>query len=313
MTRVVTMIVSALLLAGCGGGGGGDAGEERTWFPPGGMQGADGTWAYCNYDDNLGTVVVNASAAPWPWTKTLQFINNAWGAFSPDTEETIPFDGVAGKSQVVEGEQCILGRRIDQDIEYGWRWNWPRGEGTWREGEVKSYPSAQYGVVTPDLPRRISDIKGMMVRYDFDIEVEGNYNIAWDILANASGRFEEHREILVVVDLTDDFIDDIYPWVYNPDDTEEVTIDGKTYLYWFDLSDPPQANEDENYHIFVPVDCPCPADRYSGTIDLAPFLYWLVDRGHIPPSYHVLLADFGNEVIEGTGEVWLRDYKVTVR
>ena len=56
-----------------------------------------------------------------------------------------------------------------------------------------------------------------------------------------------------------------------------------------------------------------PEVRFSGTLDLAAFYDWLVDEGHVDPSYYVTAIEFGNEVIEGTGETWLDEYEVTVQ
>ena len=64
---------------------------------------------------------------------------------------------------------------------------------------------------------------------------------------------------------------------------------------------------------FVPDDCPCLQDRYSGTVDLAAFYDWLVEEGHVDPSYYVTVIELGNEVVEGPGETWFREYEVTVR
>ena len=56
-----------------------------------------------------------------------------------------------------------------------------------------------------------------------------------------------------------------------------------------------------------------PEGRFSGTLDLAAFYDWLVDEGHVDPSYYVTAVEFGNEVIEGKGETWLDEYEVTVQ
>lgn len=48
-------------------------------------------------------------------------------------------------------------------------------------------------------------------------------------------------------------------------------------------------------------------------MDLAAFLDWAVDEGYVDPSHWVAVIEFGNEVIEGTGETWLDEYEVTVQ
>lgn len=56
-----------------------------------------------------------------------------------------------------------------------------------------------------------------------------------------------------------------------------------------------------------------PSGRFSDTLDLAAFYDYLVDEGHVDPSLYLAVIEFGNEVIEGSGETWLREYEVTVR
>ena len=289
MKQAFLLMGLALMAAGCGGGGG-DGGEIRqSAFQAGGVREADGTVAYCG----------DFAIPEWP---PLRFENNVWG-----------------KLDVTDYEQCILAREGDMGIEHGWRWDWPLGR-----GQVKGYPEVHYGQkpnyahlgsTTPDMPIRIADIAEMTVRYAVDMTAEGTYNLAFDMfLSPTNPPTTATHEIMVWVDRSEG--------IYgvgggNAIVIDDVTIDGVAYTFHrqdnfdpYNITRPPDEIPDYTNSIQQFVG---PEGRFSGTLDLAAFYDWLVDEGHVDPSYYVTVIEFGNEVIEGSGETWLREYDVTVR
>lgn len=303
-----------VMLAGCGGGGDGakDGATRKPAFPPGGVRQADGTVAYCQ-DFQL----VN-------W-RPLRFHNDTWG-------NSYPYHFPTGYVPITDYDQCILAREGGAGIEFGWRWNWPLDR-----GHVKGYPEVHYGIhydygygksTAPDVPIRIADIEEMTVWYDVEVTAKGVYNLAFDLFLSpdASGNETTH-EIMVWVDMTGGLYG-VTPQYVGDDGTiidtidHDVSIDGAVYDFHrqddFDPYGPIRpAGEDPDWtssiQQFIPADCPCPANRYSGTLDLAAVFDCLVSQGHVDPSSWVRVIRFGNEVIEGTGETWLVDYEVTVR
>ena len=299
MRLMRSALLTCLVCVGCGGGGGGDA--SRVIFPAGGVREADGTMAYCE----------DYALVSWG---SLRFHNDTWGNnagpyhFAPSDMIPIPD---------AEHEQCILAREGDAGIEWGWRWDWPLDR-----GHVKGYAEVHYGMqwyyghgtsTAPDIPIRIADIDEMTVRWDVDLTAEGIYNLAFDIFLSpdASGT-ETMHEIMVWVDRNN---------FGNPSSEQhflqDVTIDGVTYEFWrhddFDPYGATRSPDDipewtNNFRAFLG-----PEGRHSDTLDLAAFFDWLVDEGHADPSSWVRVIRFGTEIIEGTGEVWLREYEVTVR
>ena len=156
----------------------------------------------------------------------------------------------------------------------------------------------------------------MTVRWGVDMTAEGTYNLAFDILlAPHLPPVTPTHEIMVWVDRSEG----IYG-VGGLEDAiliEDVTIDGVTYDFHrrdnfdpFITTRPPDEIPDYTNSIQQFIG---PEGRFSGTLDLAAFFDWLVDEGHVDPSYYVMVIEFGNEVIEGSGETWLREYDITVR
>ena len=280
-----------LTLAACGGGDGDDE-TARPVFPTGGVREAEGAVAYCG----------DFQLVEWP---PLRFENNTWGRLG-----------------LTDYDQCILAREGEAGIEFGWRWDWPPDR-----GQVRGYPEVHYGLKpffdvpssAPDMPIRISDIQEMTVRYDVDITAEGIYNLAFDMLLSPDASFKVvSHEIMVWVDRSEG----LYGVGGEGAIFDSASIDGAAYNFHrqdnfdpYNITQPPGEVPDYTNSIqqFLLTDCPCPANRYSGTLDMAAFYDWLVDEGHVDPSYYVTVIEFGNEVVEGTGETWLREYEVTVR
>ena len=52
--------------------------------------------------------------------------------------------------------------------------------------------------------------------------------------------------------------------------------------------------------------------RPSGSINVKDFLDYLTDNGHLPADGYVAAVELGNEVMHGTGELWLKRYDVRV-
>ena len=84
---------------------------------------------------------------------------------------------------------------------------------------------------------------------------------------------------------------------------EQVVIDGVTY----DLYVNPVFGQPWKYIAFASH----PA-QLEGTLDVKKFLDYLVDRGHVPSDHYLPSLELGNEVKEGTGQVWFRRYRVHV-
>ena len=214
------------------------------------------------------------------------YINNVWN-----------------KGDIVDYEQCLLKRIVGGKTQYGWRWRWPA------EGGVKAYPEVVYGykpwnppTTTPDLPRQISSINQIQVNYAVELTVSGTYNLAftmWVTSINPPTPETITHEIMIWVDRT-----------FEPQPSEfqvaAVTIDGVTYDLYI-KSDFPTTSVGHKYIAFA-----SHQDQLSGTLNFEKFLTYLTDHDHLPTDHYVTSVELGNEVAEGTGELWLRNLQINV-
>ena len=211
-------------------------------------------------------------------------------------------NNVWGKGDIADYEQCLLTRRRDGATEYGWRWRWPRGN-----GQVKSYPEVIYGQKPWDaesstsvLPARIEAIGELSIAYAVEQSAQGTYNLAYDIWVTSTNPPTPDtitHEVMIWMDRTFES----QPRRFH---AGEVVVDGIAYdLY---LRPAFHAGSGADYIAFVSRE-----PRLSGVVDVMAFLGYLVEHDHVPADHYVAAVELGNEVIEGTGELWLRRYQVT--
>ena len=224
-------------------------------------------------------------------------------AFCEDWEELrnskfIYSNNVWGKGEITDYEQCLLKRAVGGNTQFGWRWRWLAGS-----GGVKAYPEVIYGhkpwytySTTTDLASRISSISQLQVNYDVEMTAQGKYNLAfemWVTSDNPPTPATITHEIMIWVDRT-----------FEPQSSEyqvaQVEIDGFTYdLY---------VNPGFGNHTYIAF--ASHADQFSGTLNVEKFLGYLIEHDHLTADHYVTSVELGNEVIEGTGKVWLRRFHI---
>lgn len=206
--------------------------------------------------------------------------------------------------------QCLLKRVVDGKVQYGWRWQWPRGS-----GEVKAYPEVIYGhkpwftsSTTGNLPRLISNIDELSVAYDVEMQARGRYNLAFDIWVTNSDTPTPatltHEIMIWVGERT-------RAWEPSPGHlAKRVTIGGATY----DLYIRPHAEwlKEHGALDVAYIAFNAHTARLSGSIDVREFLDYLTDNGHLPADGYVASVELGNEIMNGTGELWLKSYEISV-
>ena len=238
----------------------------------------------------------------------------------------IVHNNVWNKGRIQGFEQCVMRRVVEGRDQYGWRWRWPSQHGAplrlhpayhVANHEVRAYPEIKFGYkpwqgysTSADLPRRISSVHEIRVDYEAYLRVEGDYNVSlsmW-ITRNTPPTPEGiTHEIMIWVDRSD--------WEPSGSDDRfaEADIGGADYTVYVRQNeidpetDPPLIGQ--KYVAFAAHE-----DQLGGTIDLAAFLEYLVEEGHVPDDLYVNNVELGTEVLDGSaGELWLKNFAVTVR
>lgn len=268
----------------------GKSGHGTIQLSPGNIQVTVG-WDQARQGFNITGVVdaIETFCEDWQELRSLDFRyqNNVWN-----------------KGDITNYEQCLLKRSVGGKTQYGWRWQWPLAS-----GGVKAYPEVIYGQkpwssssTTSDLPRKISSIGELQVNYEVELTVSGTYNLAFEAWVTSSNPPTPEtitHEIMIWVDRT-----------FEPQSLNflvaEVTIDGVTYDLYI-TPDFPTTTVGHKYIAFA-----SHPDQLSGTLNVEKFLAYLIDHGHLPSNHYVASVELGNEVIEGKGELWLRNLQINV-
>ncbi len=246
--------------------------------------------------DPLGIAPVEEACGDWDEfrLRTRIYMNNVWN-----------------KGNVTGYENCIMRRVVDGADQYGWRWSWPPSI-----DDVRAYPKIVYGrtpwesrSTTPQLPKRISSLAHLEVDYEAYMTAEGAFNLAfsmWVASDNPPSPQDELHEIMVWVDWQG-----FYP-SGEQDHVADGEIDGSGFsLYVRQHENAPAVHPSligQKYLGFA-----LHTDRFSGLLDLGAFLDYLVENGHVPDDHYLTHVELGNEVMNGTGELWLESFRVTVR
>lgn len=206
--------------------------------------------------------------------------------------------------------QCLLRRVVDGKVQYGWCWQWPHGS-----GNVKAYPEVIHGhkpwftsSTTANLPRPISTIDELSVIYDIEMNARGRYDLAFDIWVTTSERPTPStitHEIMIWMG------ERTRAWEPSPGYlAKRVTIGDAAY----DLYIRPRAEwlkehgaPDVAYIAFN-----SRTAQLSGRIDVKEFLDYLTNHGYLPADGYVASVELGNEIVNGTGELWLKSYEIRV-
>ena len=240
---------------------------------------------------------VDTYCRDWAKLRNAGFLyeNNVWGQGAISREDRT---------------QCLLKRVVDGKVQYGWRWQWPRGS-----GNVKAYPEVLYGhkpwftfSTTAKLPRQISTINELSVAYDVEIQARGRYNLAFDVWVTNNDRPTPSaitHEIMIWVG------ERARAWEPYPGKrVKRVAVGGAAY----DLTIKQHAEwlTEHGAPNVVYIAFNARAAQTSGSLDVKQFLDYLTESGHLPADGYVASVELGNEVMHGTGEVWLKSYEISV-
>lgn len=288
MRTILAILAALLLLAGCGGGGGGDGDGEADEAPPVIEAPAPDTQVVTEFCDDL-DVIRGDNAFE------LIYENNVWN-----------------KQDITDYEQCLLSRGEGEDAQYGWRWRWPSGAEMGREYEVKAFPNLFYGhqpwrdVSTSDaMPVRVGDVTEFDVAYNVSLDAEGTYNLAFQFFTtNGPEPTPETRVHEIMIWVAHNFDPQPAPYF-----VEEVEIDGDTWDLYVHENFIPSAVETFPIHYIA---FAIQGERLAGTIDMAKFIDHLVQGGHVSQDVYLAYLALGNEVVHGTGTLWVNEFQVNL-
>jgi len=225
-----------------------------------------------------------------------------WGYLS--VGDYLYLNNVHNKGAATDYEQCVLRRVVDGEDQYGWRWRWP---GTGRE--ARAFPEVIYGqtpwraATTPSLPRRISAVEALRVDYDVELRAEGDFNLVFVMwITSSDPPIPETITHYINIEV---YRSEAVRSAMQSAETDQVEIDGVRFELRVHAA---EASDDGRTRIrFASL-----TQELNTGLDFRKFLDYLVEQGHLPADHYVTALEAGNEVRNGSGELWFRHYEVEV-
>ncbi|MFW5808089.1 MAG: GH12 family glycosyl hydrolase domain-containing protein [Spirochaetota bacterium] len=228
-----------------------------------------------------------------------------------DTEDyyitnTILYDGSDEETETQDQyRQCITYDKRGKGLTIQWQWFWPENQ------DIVAYPGILYGykpweTAPPQTEFPVAaEHFSARADYSMEIEAEGQYNIAFDIWCGSGDSPS-----------VDTITHEVLVWVHNSMMTPygvlvgTVTVNGADYDLYFQDDRTDQDGDSGavwDYFAFVAHE-----ETAAGSLELGPFIDYLVDNAYMKSSTYVDSIEFGNQVISGFGTVDLTSYSITM-
>ncbi len=207
-------------------------------------------------------------------------------------------NNVWNRGDLSDYSQCVEAVAGDP-LDLRWRWSWPAGDQMPRAspGVVFGWKPWQPRSTSSALPRRLDEIRRMVVDYEVDVRAKGRFNMAFDLWVTGS-----------LPPTPESVTHEIMIWSMNAgmvphgDRMDRVSIGGVRYEVY------KGPMEKWMYIAFASTE-----NRSAGRLPVHEFLRYLEREGHVPPGAYLASIDYGNEVVEGQGETTLRCFGIDAR
>lgn len=232
------------------------------------------------------------------------------------TPDGILFNNVWNKHAAKAGEwsQCLQARDVAGTRQFGWSWNWPAGE---RERTIYAYPQIKRGPSpwAPELnsderfPAGIAALRALEVSYEVETSASGNYNLAtslWITREPVRGAAAKPTaiaaEVMIWTYATSGHFDPAgsrYGEVQTGDTGWEVWVKKD----WWDIS-----GMNDNRWTYIVFRSTQPL--LKAEIDVLKLLQYAVDERLISSEFFIADVELGNEIMEGSGETWVKSFHI---
>jgi hypothetical protein len=175
--------------------------------------------------------------------------------------------------------------------EFTWDWRNPPGDG------VKAYQEIRYDKTIP-----VTEIGNLSFNHDVTVEATGRYNIAYDFFLDSYSNFSapQSLEVMIWVAKSDQWV------IRPPAGAELVMFNGVEYTAWNDTVRYPDGTLTQNKMAMFLASNP----MLKGTIQLKPFIDYLIQKGSLPSHYLLNRSEFGSEQESGKGKLIINHYSI---
>jgi hypothetical protein len=212
-----------------------------------------------------------------------------------------------------EYRQCIVSRKVNDVVQYGWSWSWPEESST-----VFAYPESfigwnpwRGGISThAKLPIRIDAINSFKYAYAVNTITTGRHNLTTSLWLTRTGQTG-------LAPNPDDISTELLIWTDGSGVTPggsriaQTTLDGVDFEVWYAKGWKSTSEDDGNRWDYIAYRSI--AKFPAATLDIKKILGDAVSRRLIRASHYVSNIETGNEIVSGFGVTWITSLSLDIQ
>ena len=242
-----------------------------------------------------------------PADETLRFHMQCEEAVTAASGSYEVENNVWGKGALTDWSQCVgATNSTRRGLAARWTWDWKS-----QDNQVKAFPEVVFGhkpgtarSTTPLLPRKLGEMRRVVMDYDISTQRSGTGNLSVDIWLTDTPT----PTTFAVPPITHEvmiWLETFGPMYAGGEQIDTVSIHGIPYRVYvgekFGLG--------WRYIAFKPENTPM---QPVAQIDLMPYLLYLQTKGLVTPESHVANINLGNEIISGAGTTQVNHLAIDV-
>ncbi len=242
-----------------------------------------------------------------PADETLRFHMQCEEAVTAASGSYEVENNVWGKGALTDWSQCVgATNSTRRGLAARWTWDWKS-----QDNQVKAFPEVVFGhkpgtarSTTPLLPRKLGEMRRVVMDYDISTQRSGTGNLSVDIWLTDTPT----PTTFAVPPITHEvmiWLETFGPMYAGGEQIDTVSIHGIPYRVYvgekFGLG--------WRYIAFKPENTPM---QPVAQIDLMPYLLYLQTKGLVTPESHVANINLGNEIISGAGTTQVNHLDIDV-
>ena len=242
-----------------------------------------------------------------PADETLRFHMQCEEAVTAASGSYEVENNVWGKGALTDWSQCVgATNSTRRGLAARWTWDWKS-----QDNQVKAFPEVVFGhkpgtarSTTPRLPRKLGEMRRVVMDYDISTQRSGTGNLSVDIWLTDTPT----PTTFAVPPITHEvmiWLETFGPMYAGGEQIDTVSIHGIPYRVYvgekFGLG--------WRYIAFKPENTPM---QPVAQIDLMPYLLYLQTKGLVTPESHVANINLGNEIISGAGTTQVNHLAIDV-
>ena len=218
-------------------------------------------------------------------------------------------NNIWGKGDIKQYSQCISVEQPETSPHLSWSWSW-----SWPESDysIKAYPAILYGrkpwydsSTTDNLPIQIEHLNSLLISYSVSNNSDGAYNLlleSWVTTEKSADSDARIGELAI----------QLYQQNWQGQAGHYIeTVRFGNFTFDFYIKEDMQVPGDDHTWVYYGFVNPGKMIE-KGSIDMVPFMEYLVTKGYLDPKHYLASVELGNEIVNGTGKTVVDKFFITV-